>query len=449
MHMPDTPTSSRGGFTSTRTTTLVLRGSLAATLLLAALLLTYNSLYHSIWLDDTFWVIFSAVAYLLFAEILLRKGRQRTANWLIISFYLLLAFTTLLIWGLNAPIGILTISFPVILSSALMGARSIPIVVGASSAMLFFVQLMTSCGFIHPDTKSLSLPSTMWDVLSYATILSIFGLVAWAASSQREKNLKRALQAEQALTQQKDSLRQELEKESAVLRLTQLKQIRQLHTFALLGQSTAATLHELSNHLSILNLDINDLDQQHSQSKAIANAKGSLATINKMVRQTRQQLNSYNQVETFNALTVVNQSIKDMQDKFLMRHVTLTRGSSPKSRAFSISGSPLALMQIITILLNNAIDACYDSPYPKVEITIHTTKDTLSVIIADNGPGIDPAIQTELFNPVASTKATGMGVGLYIARHLAKSQFHGDIKLVPTDIGATFNVKIARDTSNV
>ncbi len=319
--MQDTPTRIRRGFTSVRTTKLVLRGSIVATSLLAVLLFAYDLAIRSIWLDDRLWIVILSIAYLFTAEWLLKKGHHRMANWMLVSFYIFLAFFTLLIWGLNAPIGILTISFAIILSSALMGARSIPTVVVSIITMLFIVQSLTTLGITTPDTKPLALSSTFWDVLSYATILSIFGLVAWVASSQREKNLHRALQAERALIQQKDLLRQDLAQESAALRLSQLKQIRELHTFALLGQSTAATLHELSNHLSILNLDIDDLEQQHNQSKAIANAKTSLTTINKMIRQTRQQLNSYNQVETFNALAVINQSIKDMGSKFTQRNV--------------------------------------------------------------------------------------------------------------------------------
>lgn len=445
--MPDTPAGSRGGFISTRTTKLVLRGTIVATSLLAVMLFVYDGLARSVWLDSKIWIIGVAITYLILAQLVLRRGHRKATSWLVVIFYIVLACATLLTWGLNAPIGILTISFAIIIASALMGARTIPIVALIIIAVLFFVQLLIVLRLITPDTSSLALPSTFWDVASYATVFAVFGLVTWAASSQREKNMQRALQAEYALTQQKDTLRQELEKESAALRLTQLKQIRQLHTFALLGQSTAATLHDLSNHLSVLNLDISDLEQQHNQSKAITNAKTSLATINKMVRQTRQQLNSYNQIETFNALAVINQSMKDTHEKFVFRHVKLRRSSAPKSKAFLVKGSPMALMQIITILLNNAIDACYDSPHPEVEVDIELTNKELLVTVLDNGPGIDPAIEAQLFKPIASTKATGMGVGLYIARHLAKSQFDGDVKLKSTEAGAQFVVRIPRENS--
>lgn len=443
--MPDTPLSTRGGLTSIRTTRHILRGSIYTASLLAVLLFTYDIVARSVWLDDKLWVIFAALAYLLVGDWLLRKGKQKIVNWMIVWFYIILAFCTQLTWGLNAPVGILTMSFAVILPSTLMGARSIPPVVFIIIASLFAVQLLTHYGLIKPDTQPLSLPSTIWDVLSYATILGVFGLVAWLASSQREKNLQRALQAELALTRQKDILRQDLEKESATLRLTQLKQIRELHSFALLGQSTAATLHELSNHLSILNLDIDDLEQQHSQSKAIANAKTSLAAINQMIRKTRQQLNSYNQVEQFNAIFVINQSVKDMHEKFDQHRIKVTRQSMKKPRSFIVKGSPFALMQIVTILIKNAIDACRDSPYPEVIIRISSDTHYLSLAITDNGPGIDPAMHPQLFKPTASTKTTGMGVGLYIARSLAKSQFNGELKLNPTDTGAEFILRIPRD----
>lgn len=427
-----------------RTTSQVLHGTILATSLLSLLLILYNGIANSVWLSNSVWVLILVFVYLFTAKFLLRRSRQLIANWMLILFYLLLSLVTLLLWGLNAPVGILTISFALILPSILMGARAILPVTLFSIAVLVYVQHIHQAKVLAPNLASLSLPSSYWDVLTYSTILAIFALVSWLATSQREKSLLRALEAESALKEQKEALSIELEKESAELRLSQLSQIQQLHRFALFGQSAAATLHELSNHLSILNLDIDDLHQQHSNSQVISSAKDGIKHINKMVHQARRQLNSYDQHESFEAIAVVKQSVNDLSEKFLLRNIYLPKPTIKGGRFFTTHGSRLALMQIITILLNNAFDASYNTSDAKVQIEIENKRTLLKIHVIDTGIGIDEETATGLFNPVRSGKPTGLGIGLYIAQHLAKDQLSGNIELIPSTIGAHFVVNLPK-----
>lgn len=431
-----------------RTTLLILHGTFIAVILLGILLLSYDGIARSSWLGSRTWVLVAIVAYLLCAELLIRKNLQNVVNLMLVTFYIFLAFCTLLLWGLNAPVGILTISFAVILPSILMGARSIFPVTIISIIALISVQQLHSNKIVLSNIQHLTLESTLWDVATYATILSIFALVSWLAINQREKSLNRALLAESELKLQKDSLAVELEKQSVALRLAQLDQVRHLHKFALLGQSSAATLHELSNHLSILNFDIEDLRQQHSNSKAIANAKNSIDYINKMVRQARQQLNLHDDYESFNAIRVVNRSMKDLNAKFKYHHIKFSKRTTEGKNSFTTTGSPSALMQIVVILLNNALDATQNTDKAEVILEVKNSKSKLHISVIDNGPGVSPTLHSSLFKPVTSTKTTGLGVGLYIAQHLAKDQFDGNIVLSPTKTGACFTLTIPAKKSS-
>jgi len=426
-----------------RTTLLILRGTTIAVVVLGVLLIVYNGIVHSAWLRGHTWIVVSIFIYLLIAERTFRNKHREVVNWMLIAFYMVLAFFTLLTWGLNAPVGILTISFAIILPSILIGSRSIFIVTVLSIFILIIVQILNGTRIVPPNLQHLSLESTFWDVATYSTILAIFALVSWIAVNQKEKSLKRALLAESALKSQKENLVIELEKESTALRLAQLNEVRHLHKFALLGQSTAATLHELSNHLSVLNLDIDDLHQQHNNSKAIQDAKESISHINKMVSQARRQLSSYDETESFNAVSVVRQSVKDASEKYKQHKVKLHLiHPSNNKRHFIIQGSPFALMQIIAILLNNALDATMEAKGGTVSVELKTTSTKLYISVTDNGPGINPIVAKSLFHPSTSTKKSGLGVGLYIARHLAHDQFKGDIKLATTNQGASFLVTL-------
>lgn len=372
------------------------------------------------------------------------KQKYTIVNWMIIAFFLGVASATLLTWGINAPIGILTICFVLTLPGILMNTRFILLVTVIVVLIMCTIQAIHSSGLVHANSNALSLPSTIWDVATYATVFTIFSLVGWTSGNQREKNLQRALQAERIVKAQKAELAIKLEEQSAALRQSQLHQVRELHRFAFIGQSAAATLHELSNQLSIMNLDIEDIGQAHTNSKAIANAKVGMEHMNQIVRQARQQLNSYDQLERFNAITAIRQSIKDSLPKFEHRRVKLTKIPLVGRQTFTIQGSQLALVHCLTILFNNAIDACYDTVNPEVVIHLHNHRTSLVITISDNGSGIPPAEIDTLFEPKVSQKPTGLGVGLYITHHIVVNQFNGTIRHQPTDVGTKFVITLKK-----
>lgn len=69
----------------------------------------------------------------------------------------------------------------------------------------------------------------------------------------------------------------------------------------------------------------------------------------------------------------------------------------------------------------------------------------LAVTVADDGPGIPPRTQERLFQPFAtSSSRNGAGLGLAIARELARAQ-GGDVTLVTTSAqGTVFEVRLRR-----
>ena len=60
------------------------------------------------------------------------------------------------------------------------------------------------------------------------------------------------------------------------------------------------------------------------------------------------------------------------------------------------------------------------------------------VTIEDNGPGIDREVSEHLFRPLASSKSTGMGLGLSICRTIVEAH-GGTIEAMPAgDTGTRF-----------
>jgi two-component system, NtrC family, C4-dicarboxylate transport sensor histidine kinase DctB len=62
------------------------------------------------------------------------------------------------------------------------------------------------------------------------------------------------------------------------------------------------------------------------------------------------------------------------------------------------------------------------------------------VHVSDDGPVIDPAVRTTLFEPMRSTKSHGLGLGLPIARALARAM-RGDLSLEDVE-GKAFRLEL-------
>ena len=61
----------------------------------------------------------------------------------------------------------------------------------------------------------------------------------------------------------------------------------------------------------------------------------------------------------------------------------------------------------------------------------------MSVIVADSGPGIAPAVREHIFEPFFTTHSRGTGLGLYIARELCDAN-GAQLVLVDSEVGADF-----------
>lgn len=80
------------------------------------------------------------------------------------------------------------------------------------------------------------------------------------------------------------------------------------------------------------------------------------------------------------------------------------------------------LVQILVNLMRNAIQALVAAQMTgTVAVTGSLIDGKVEVAVSDNGPGIDPAVRTRLFEPFITTKSSGMGLGLSISRSIAEA----------------------------
>ena len=101
------------------------------------------------------------------------------------------------------------------------------------------------------------------------------------------------------------------------------------------------------------------------------------------------------------------------------------------------------LYRMVLNLLRNAVEALAGRSGAQIEILAERNGRIVSLVIADNGPGIPKALQAKLFQPFATAaRAGGSGLGLAIARDLAR--LHGGelILIVTGPDGTQFRLDI-------
>lgn len=100
------------------------------------------------------------------------------------------------------------------------------------------------------------------------------------------------------------------------------------------------------------------------------------------------------------------------------------------------------LKRVFVNLLDNSVKALHSTPKKKILISTSLSNKlkSLVIIFTDNGPGMPPSVQEQLFLPHVSTEKKNMGLGLAIIHDIITHQLQGSIELVPTQLGTTFRI---------
>lgn len=104
-----------------------------------------------------------------------------------------------------------------------------------------------------------------------------------------------------------------------------------------------------------------------------------------------------------------------------------------------LAGDRLQLETVLHNLVANAIDALSAHRGPRT-VRLAAARDgpeTVRVTVADSGPGVAADMLPTLFEPLATSKAHGLGLGLAISRTIVEAH-GGRLSLEPSATGATF-----------
>jgi PAS domain S-box-containing protein len=223
-------------------------------------------------------------------------------------------------------------------------------------------------------------------------------------------------------------------------------QLIQSERLALVGRLLASVSHELNNPLQAIQNALFLLKEESNLSdQARQDLDVILAEAERMAALIERLRSAYRPVRIKDFLPVeLNGLIEDV-------HMLIATHMRQKQIAFEffpdpdlphVSGLQDQIRQVVLNLFLNAIEVMKPGGRLIVQTrSLHVQNEVL-LTVTDTGPGIDPEILPQIFEPFITSKHTGTGLGLTVTHDIIE-QHHGRIEArnaPPGQGGAIFNI---------
>ena len=101
-------------------------------------------------------------------------------------------------------------------------------------------------------------------------------------------------------------------------------------------------------------------------------------------------------------------------------------------------------IRVMTNLIQNGLQSVNSNKKAKININLKNDLDKISILVSDNGSGVDPNLKNKIFEPMFTTKTKGMGLGLGIVKkiieiHKGKISYQSKNKT-----GTTFAIELPK-----
>ncbi len=243
---------------------------------------------------------------------------------------------------------------------------------------------------------------------------------------------RRKVQAEQVLARRTQTLRD---------------QLHQANRLATLGQVSAGVGHEISQPVAAARLFAENgeallaagkLDDARTNFDRIVGLMDKIGKITAELRRFSRR--DAPEPEEMPLATAIDGAVLLLRDRMRSMDVTVTTPSAEQA-AIRVRAEPVRLEQVLVNLLQNALDA--SDRNGRLDIALAADAGRCFLTVSDSGPGINPDVAERLFQPFATTKADGLGLGLVISRDIMRD-LGGDLTVQPRQSGAQFVMEIPR-----
>jgi signal transduction histidine kinase len=206
--------------------------------------------------------------------------------------------------------------------------------------------------------------------------------------------------------------------------VTKEKEVMATEKQASLDELTASFAHEIRNPIAAAKSLVQQMGEDPTSQENVEYAKVALDELQRVEKSVSHLLKYAKEedysFDNFNLASILDASLTQMRAKLETKNVSISRNyiGGPTVRADADK-----LRQVFTNIIDNAIDAMEANTSDRhLDITIRSNNPGMATVtIRDNGCGIPEDKLAKIFNPFYTTKQTGTGLGMGIAKKVVDS----------------------------
>lgn len=272
--------------------------------------------------------------------------------------------------------------------------------------------------------------------------------IGWGLRERSRRRALRTTELEAAVADRTRLLRDEMEERAAAeARAAELREgLRQANRLAALGQITASVAHETAQPVAAIRNYVAAARQLLSRGdvRQVDDNLGAIARLTDRIGLVTAELRGFARKGSGAIGPVPLADVVDGARLILKERLSDVRfDMSPIPDDLVVVAGRVRLEQVLVNLLQNALEALAGCSDAAIAVEVRGEGDMVSLIVADNGPGIDPAVAEKLFIPFVTSRPNGLGLGLVIAQDIM-TDLGGTLRLLPSDRGARFEATLRR-----
>jgi signal transduction histidine kinase len=224
----------------------------------------------------------------------------------------------------------------------------------------------------------------------------------------------------------------------------------ELQRLAGFGRLSANLIHDMSTPLTAAVLTLDEIKIEQSSDPLVKRACQDLKLLEKYVSAARKQLKGESDKVNFSLTVAIRQVIMLLSGRDKNYDVELLVYIASSVRLY---GDQVKFHQVMANLINNAIESYVGTNDDRARtVTIRVSRpyaNTVRIVIADKGKGIDMKDKNKIFEPFYSTKHgkdKSLGIGLAAVKDYVEKDFNGRVMFDSNiGLGTSFSVQLPLD----